>query len=372
MHRRVVLVCALATVTAISVRAQQEKPLMADDVFKNIQVLKGLTLDEFMGTMGFISASLAMNCSDCHNPTDAASYAIDTPRKIRARTMIVMVDTLNKNNFGGRRVVTCYSCHRGADRPKITPSLVEQYSPPSADDPNEAEIPATPRPNALSADQVFDRYVQALGGAQSLAALNSFVAHGTYSGFETLGENVPIDIYAKAPNQRTLVIHLGSGGADVSRVVDGRNAWNTSAGTLMPIPVVPLTSGELEGAKIEATLSFPAQIKGLFKEWRTGFPATAIDGKSDDVVQGTQADMTPVKLYFDRQSGLLLRMVRYTNTRLGFNPAQIDYEDYRAVSGVKMSFKWTTTWTDGRSIIQLSDLQANAPVDASRFAKPLR
>jgi hypothetical protein len=140
----------------------------------------------------------------------------------------------------------------------------------------------------------------------------------------------------------------------------------------MPIPVVPLTSGELEGAKIEATLSFPAQIKGLFKEWRTGFPATAIEGKSVDVVQGTQVDMTPVKLYFDRQSGLLVRTVRYTTTRLGFNPTQVDYEDYRTVAGVKMPFKLTTTWTDGRSIVQLSDLQANVPVDAARFAKPVR
>ena len=99
---------------------------MADDVFKNIQVLRGLTVDEFMGTMGFISASLSMNCSDCHDPANAASYAADTPRKQAARRMIVMVDGLNKASFGGRRVVTCYSCHRGADRPKITPSLAEQ------------------------------------------------------------------------------------------------------------------------------------------------------------------------------------------------------------------------------------------------------
>ena len=371
MSIRVVLVGMLASAAAIGAAAQQEKPPMADDVFKNIQVLRGLTVDEFMGTMGFISASLSMNCSDCHDPTNAASYASDNPRKQQARRMIVMVDAINKANFGGRRQVTCYSCHRGADRPKITPSLLEQYSPPPADDPNEVELSPIPRPNAPSADQVFDRYLQALGGAQSLAALNSFVARGTYAGFDTLGDAVPVDIYAKSPNQRTTVVHLGSGAADNVRVFDGRNAWNTSTGTLMPIPVVPLTAGELEGAKLEAALSFPGQITQLLKDWRTGFPTTVIDGQPVDVVQGTQADNTPAKFYFDRETGLLVRLVRYTNTRLGFNPTQIDYADYRTVAGVKMPFKVTTTWTDGRSIIELSELRANAPVDAARFARPM-
>ena len=368
---RIVFVCVLAAGAAISVAARQEKPPMADDVFKNIQVLRGLTVDEFMGTMGFISASLSMNCSDCHDPTNAASYASDTPRKQAARRMIVMVDTLNKANFGGRRQVTCYSCHRGADRPKITPSLAEQYGAPPEDDPNEVEISRTPRPNTPSANQVLGRYIQALGGAQSLASLNSFVARGTYEGFDTSGDTVPVDVYAKSPNQRATVVHLGSGVADNVRVFDGQNAWNTSSGTLMPIPVVPLTAGELEGAKLEAALSFPSQIEQLLKDWRSGFPSIVIDDKPVDVVQGMMADNTPAKFYFDRETGLLVRLVRYTNTRLGFNPTQIDYADYRTVSGVKMPFKMTTTWTDGRSRIALNELQANAPIDAARFAKPM-
>jgi hypothetical protein len=285
--------------------------------------------------------------------------------------MIVMVDGLNKASFGGRRVVTCYSCHRGADRPKITPSLAEQYGAPPEDDPNEIEIPRTPRPNAPSIDQVLDRYIQALGGAQNLAALKSFVARGTYAGFDTLGDTVPVDVYATFPNQRATVVHLGSGAAENVRVFDGQNAWNTSSGTLMPIPVVPLTAGELDGAKLEAALSFPGQIKQLFKDWRSGFPSTVIDDKPVDVIQGMMADNTPAKFYFDRETGWLVRLVRYTNTRLGFNPTQIDYADYRTVSGVKMPFKVTTTWTDGQSVIALNELQPNAPIDAARFAKPM-
>jgi len=135
-----VAACLLAAALVNGQAAPQEKPLMADDVFKNIQVLRGLTVDQFMGTMGFIAAALSMNCSECHHTGSAAEYADDTPRKQTARKMILMVNALNKANFGGKREVTCYSCHRSDSRPKVTPSLAEQYGTPPPDDPNELEF----------------------------------------------------------------------------------------------------------------------------------------------------------------------------------------------------------------------------------------
>ena len=363
-----VAVCLLVVALANGQTAPQEKPLMAEDVFKNIQVLRGLTVDQFMGTMGFIAAALSMNCSECHHTGSAAEYAEDTPRKQTARKMILMVNALNKSNFGGQREVTCYSCHRSDARPKITPSLAEQYGTPPPDDPNEVEISGTPAAGAPSADQVLNKYIQALGGAQRLASVTSFAGKGTYEGFDTEGDKFPVEVYARAPNERTTIVHLRAG--DNIRTCDGRNAWNTSAGTLLPIPVFSLSGGDLEGAKMDAGLSFPGQIKQLLKDWRTGFPSTTIDDKDVDVVQGSSPDNTPVKFYFDKKSGLLLRQVRYTDTALGLNPTQIDYDDYRDVSGVKMPFRLTTTWTDGRSTIVFSELRANVSIDAAKFSKP--
>ena len=363
-----VAVCLLVVALANGQTAPQEKPLMAEDVFKNIQVLRGLTVDQFMGTMGFIAAALSMNCSECHHTGSAAEYAEDTPRKQTARKMILMVNALNKSNFGGKREVTCYSCHRSDARPKITPSLAEQYGTPPPDDPDEVEISAAPAAGAPSADQVLNKYIQALGGAQRLASVTSFAGKGTYEGFDTEGDKFPVEVYAKAPNERTTIVHLRAG--DNIRTCDGRNAWNTSAGTLLPIPVFSLSGGDLEGAMVDAGVSFPGQIKQLLKDWRTGFPSTTIDDKDVDVVQGSSPDNTPVKFYFDKKSGLLLRQVRYTDTALGLNPTQIDYDDYRDVSGVKMPFRLTTTWTDGRSTIVFSELRANVSIDAAKFSKP--
>jgi outer membrane lipoprotein-sorting protein len=351
--------------------APQEKPQMADDIFKNVQVLKGLTVDEFMGTMGFIAASLSMNCIDCHSveaASDVTKYAVDTPIKQTARKMILMVKMINASNFGGKQTVTCYSCHRSGNSPKAIPSLAEQYGTPPPEDPNEVELVGEPRPGTPTPDQLFDRYIQALGGAQQLAKVTGFVAKGTYEGFDTGDEKAPVEVYAKAPNQLTVIVHIPQG--DSIRTYDGHTGWVTSTGTLLPLPVLGLAGGNLEGAKLDAELSFPAQIKQTLTGWKTGFPPTYIDDNEVDVVEGTSALKTPVKLYFDKKSGLLVRQLRYTLTAIGTNPTQVDYSDYRDVNGVKIPFHYTTTWTDGRSTTELASVQANVPIDASKFAKP--
>ena len=145
-----------------------DKQPMAEQVFTNVQVLKGIPVSEFMGTMGFFAASLGLNCVFCHVPEslqDWKKFAEDVPRKRIARNMIRMVNTINKNNFGGRPVLTCYSCHHGNERPKPIPSLAQQYGTPE-EDPNEIEVPpqAVPGP---SADQILDKFIAAAGGANS-------------------------------------------------------------------------------------------------------------------------------------------------------------------------------------------------------------
>src|SRR5712691_12035209 len=149
----------------------QQKPLMAEDVFTNVQVLKGIPVNQFMETMGFFSAALGYNCTNCHGDEVLGNwekYATDIPVKRTARRMIQVVNTINKDLFGGREAVTCYTCHRGSPTPKVIPSLMEQYSEPPADDPDEVEL--SPRaPSTPTANDILDRYIQALGGAQRLA-----------------------------------------------------------------------------------------------------------------------------------------------------------------------------------------------------------
>ena len=177
--------------------AQQPKPLMVEDVFKNVQVLKGIPVDEFMDTMGFFAAALSLNCTECHTPESEngwAKYADDTPLKQTSRRMMQMVTAINKQNFGGARAVTCFTCHHGTQRPKTVPSLVVQYSAPF-EDPNEAEVtgqdPAGP---------ILDNYIQAIGGAARLANITRLAMKGTYS-VDTSMKRAPASTNRRASRQ---------------------------------------------------------------------------------------------------------------------------------------------------------------------------
>jgi len=275
--------------------------------------------------------------------------------------MIQMMAAINKDNFAGRQMVTCYSCHRGGDHPKVTPNLATLYNMP--DEPDDIIAQA---PGALSADQILDKYIQAIGGAQRLSSLTSFVARGTSAGYGPEGAPRPIEIFARAPGQRTTVIHTLNG--DSTTTVDGRTGW--IAAPLRPVPVLALTGGALEGARLEAELSFPSRIKEVMSRWRVGVPS-AINDRDVQVVQGTTAGGAIATLYFDAESGLLVRLLRYSDSVVGRTPTQIDYADYREVSGIRMPFRWTVTWLDGKENVEIREIELNVPVDAAKFAKPV-
>lgn len=355
---------------AIPIAAQApEKQPMVEEVFKNVQALKGIPVNQFMDTMGFFSAALGVNCTGCHvaeSLQDWSKFAEDIPRKRMARNMIRMVETVNKTQFGGRRALTCWSCHRGAQAPQLIPSLAEQYNLPP-EDANAIEI-APDGPKEPTADQLLDKYIQALGGAQKLAALTSFAAKGTMEGYDTYHMKVPLELYAKAPGQRTMVAHTQNG--DSSTVFDGRAGW--IAGVDRPVRLIPMMPGaELDGGKFDAELSFPGRIKQMLNQWRVGFPSTTIDDHTVNVMQGTGAGGTRFKLFFDAETGLLTRQVRYADTPIGMVPTQVDYADYREVAGVKMPHKMVITWTDGQANILLTEVQPNVAMDAGKFGKPL-
>ena len=358
-----VVVGLLGVALARGQAAQAPRPQMAEEVFKNVQILKGIPIDEFMDTMGMFASALSLNCIDCHTSDSVGSwenFAKDTPLKQTSRKMMPMVNAINKDNFSGVRIVTCYSCHRNDLRPKPIPSLVAQYATP-VEDPNEVEI--HPIPGGPTVDQTFDKYIQALGGAQRLASVTSFSAKGTFIGFETEQTKVPVDIFAKAPSQRATIVHTVLG--DSVRVYDGRAGW--IAAPDRPVPLLQLTGGNLEGSKLDAILSFPTQLKQAFNQWRIS--ATGIDDHEVRVVQGTNPRQPPVNLYFD-ESGLLVRVVRFVDTAVGRVPTQIDYSDYREVSGIKMPFRWITTWTNGQATTELSEVQLNVAIEAAKLARP--
>src|SRR5262249_15035616 len=163
----------------------------------------------------------------------------------------------------------------------------------------------------------------------------------------------PVEIYVKAPSQRapsqrTMIVHTDAG--DRTTTFNGANGWMAAPAMDKPFPVIAFTGGDLDGARLDAVLSLPAGITQAITRPVVG--STSIDDKDVTIVQGTaNGGRSSVKLYFDQQSGFLVRQVRYSATVIGRVPIQVDYSDYRdaAGAGVKLPFHVITTWTDGRS-----------------------
>ena len=333
-------------------------PKKAEEQYKNIQVLKGIPADQLIPAMQFIATSLGVGCEFCH--VEGAFEKDDKKPKQIARKMVEMMFAINKDNFEGHREVTCYSCHRGSTDPVGTP-LVMTDEPKGMGEAKKAEEKSEgSEASGPPADQLFDKYLQDVGGASAIEKILSRVMKGTIS----FGDrNVPIDIFSKDPDKRVSFTHTPEG--DSVTAFDGHEGWLGIPGHA----VREMHGSDIDAAAMDADLHFAAHLKTMFSEVRVR-GAEKVGDRDAYLVIGQRDGKTPLQLYFDVQSGLLVRLVRYGETPLGRMPTRIDYADYRDADGVKIPFRWTLARPGGRFTIQVSEVKMNVPVDDAKFGKP--
>jgi photosynthetic reaction center cytochrome c subunit len=336
-----------------SPEAAQKK---AQDVFKNIRMLKGVPAEQLVPSMEFISSSLGVECNFCH--VQDHFERDDKKPKQKARDMMQMMFALNKNSFEGQREVTCYSCHRGAREPIGTP-LVDDEPRVIANAGNSAapKLPA----NLPTASQLLEKYVAAVGGAAAMESITSRIAKG-HESFH--GQSTSVEILTKAPNKQAVVRHYLEG--ESVTVFDGRAAWFSTPGSTAR----DLHGADSEAAGLDADLQFALHIQQYYPELRVEYPEM-IGERENYVLVGAREGRSSAKFYFDAQSGLLARVVRYKESALGVDPEQIDYADYRDAGGVQVPFRITTSGPTSISTIQMDEIQENVPVDDAKFSRPV-
>jgi photosynthetic reaction center cytochrome c subunit len=352
----VVAVCVVGAGLKLTAQDVAQKPATpevktAEQQFKNIQILKGIPADQLIPSMQFISASLGVDCEYCH--VERANEKDDKKEKQTARKMIAMTFAINHDHFEGHREVTCMSCHRGTPRPVAIPAV-------STGEPEE-EAPAAKPADLPAAATVLDKYMKALGGAAAIAKVSSRVQKGKLSGFGP--EPVPVDVSTKAPDKRITVAHNQRG--DNITAYDGHGGWLGNSGR----PPRDMSPAESDAVRLDAALLLGSDPRTLFKEFKPA-PPDKIDGKDAVHLLAMNEGKPPAELWFDAGTGLLVRLMRYTETPLGRNPTQIDYADYRDADGLKIPFRWTLGRPSGSFTIQLDESHQNVPVDDKVFQKP--
>jgi photosynthetic reaction center cytochrome c subunit len=328
---------------------------LAAEAYQNIQVLKEIPADQLVPAMQFITYSLGVECSYCH--VEGALEKDDKKPKQTARKMMQMMAAINRDNFDSKQVVTCNSCHRGAPHPVAIPVVAEGGPRPAVESPLGEDTSTT---NAPPAEQIIAKYVEAIGGVAALQKISTRRERGTIN---ISGRNLPIEILSKIGGKQLTIIHLPNG--DSMTAYDGTSGWTSAPNR----PVREIPALEVASAQPEVDLQLPLHMKQLFNEVKT-VATEKIGDRESYVVAGMNSGEIASKFYFDKESGYLLRILRYTKSPLGRNPTQIDYAGFRTVDGLKVPFQETIARPNSRLTVQIEDAKFNVPIDEMKFARP--
>ena len=363
--RRFALAAAILAACTVLIAAkpaqtpQSNGPKTAVQAFKNIQVLKDIPADQLIPSMQFIANSLGVECDFCH--VEGAFDKDDKDEKKTARKMMTMMITINQENFEGKKMVSCNTCHRGSPHPMGIPEITAEARGPVSTEEMEHEH-HDHGANLPSPDPVLDSYVKAVGGVDALAKLKSVSEKADME--MGPGKSVAVEIYEERPDRRVSISHM-PGGSDSVTAYNGTDGWLT----FPKRPIRFMNGDEQYAAKLDAEFLVPSDPRKVFKEFKSAKMDT-IDGRQVNVVLGINPDQPPVKLYFDKETGLLVRMVRLANTPLGLNPTQVDFADYREQDGVKLPYQWTIARPLGRFTMKVDSVQVNESIDPAKFKKP--
>ena len=381
----------------------------AGEYYKNVILLKDIPAGDLLPTMEYISAAVGIPCGGCHTTNHFESD--DKRNKNSARNMMKLTFALDDTLFKGRRQITCYTCHRGGNSPAMSPELPGETVPrertaratvptvlvpnltvdstmgtappvPPGGPPPGGAAPggnpggtssgsgAPPAAAFPSVDDVLAKYAQALGGDAAIQRVSSLSEKGTV---ETLAATPPgtpgaptvsqyaAEVYRKSPDKVITITHLPA--AISEEAYDGSIGWRQTG-----------ANGREDTGGALAVLKSSAEIfPGLrAKENYTGLVVDASEkiGDRDAFRVIGQRPNGLDRLYFDAQSGLLLRLWTTMDTPLGSIPQEMNFEDYRAVNGVMIPFTIRIVAMTGDRTYKWDQVVVNAPVEDKIFAQP--
>jgi hypothetical protein len=360
--------------------APKEKTI--GEMRKNIRVLTDLPDSQLIPMMNLFAASLGVRCTHCHVNKDGQwNYPADEkPEKNTAREMIAMTLNINKTTFKGTTEVGCFTCHRGRTNPMSVPALpLPQPTPrpaqggpggrggPGAAGAPGAAVTAPPAtaPTATAApptaDDILNKYVAAIGGQAAIDKLKTRTMKGTYAAAN--GMSATFEVEQGAPDKFHLTFSLPQGQRE--RGFDGAAGWEKG-----PNGVTDLVGPQLADMKSAFSLFSDLKLKEQFT--RMNVRKDKLDGRDVYMIVATRVDGKRERLYFDAETGLLLRRSSSVQTPIGVIPQETNYEDYRDVDGVKVPFTISVLTIDQGSTAtrKYTEIKSNPPVDDSIFNRP--
>lgn len=229
-------------------------------------------------------------------------------------------------------------------------------------------LPAAPEDGPLTADQIVQKHIQAIGGAEKLNAIQTLVVTGTAS---ILGQTeAPLTIQVKRPNLMRLEITFQ--GKKVVQAFDGSIAWTFN-------PLVnpePKESSEDDTRAAQESSDF---IGSNLVDYKS--KGNTVELVDRETIEGTAVYKLKITKksgaveydYLDASSFLPVK----TEGRRRQLGQEILYEskigDYKPVQGVLMPFN-VKQLVNGRLAMEITiaKMDANVPVDEAVFKLPAK
>ena len=323
--------------------------------------------------MNFVGDSLGVNCDYCHvkgekNPQTGEDTWLwerdDKKEKAVGRDMMRMVLELNRTKFNREAGVTCYTCHRGSTRPeRMAPLPPHDYF---AD-------ALKPQPTRVlpTAQEVIAKYRSVLGANRQDILSQAIVMRGTVERVERAKASGPTEIIFKQPHKARMTETLTSG--VVTRGWNGTTAWVQSSRGLNQVTGESLKAMQATPTTTIASVGLFDPIKIPDASSRATLIGVArINDRESYQVLIEESSTQSIQLFFDVESGLLLRRVSVTNTMLGPLNVQWDFSDYRDVSGIKLPFLIRTSDVSSYDTVirRFSEIKIDASVKKDVFDAP--
>ncbi|HUJ38978.1 MAG TPA: hypothetical protein VLW54_00420 [Candidatus Acidoferrales bacterium] len=215
-----------------------------------------------------------------------------------------------------------------------------------------------------TAQQIFERYTQAVGGRAAWEKLNSRVSRGTVriEGIEGTGTLL---VYERAPNIQLSVMKLQNGYV-FRDGFDGKAGWEQD-----PSGKVKDVKGAREADR-KALSDFYSEVNlaTIYPHAKTAGQRTA-DGRLANVVEACVPGGQQRLLYFDAESGLLFRTDLFENP-LSPTPTVVEREDdYREVDGIKYPYRGSVQGPGVNIQYRITILHHNVTITDDEVARPL-
>ena len=338
---------------------------MMEDVFENNTHVNGMRADQMLPTMVYFEAALGVGCGHCHEGNNTQRALDDNPLKDVARGMIDLVNVINEN-LDGEEQVTCFTCHNGRPVPIGTPNVTGSSLPVALGEDYRALLPAKAPVPTITVDQVFDRYLAAFGGMAAFESVPSLTATGTVTQLRT-GRPFPgneVEITSKAPGMQVIATQAGQ-----NQNLAGYNASDAWAKAGNADAAGDLRVNLADSMKLEDVFNLPVQLRQVLIDPQMDQPEV-IRGREMYVVTGHTENLPRVDAYFEKENGMLARLVYFLETPIGHYPTQIEYRDYREVEGRTVPYSWVISAVRNREYTWAMRQVSAVTVDDATFARP--